>query len=471
MEPGVFGVLRPVLLWPEAISAHLDDAHLEAILAHEAAHVRRRDNLTSLLPMLVEALFWFHPLVWWMESQLVKERERACDEEVLLLCHHPQAYAESILKVCELCIESPLTCVSGITGADLKRRIVQIMTARIARKLGLGAKLLLLTAASLAIAMPILLGHATTAQRMMLAAVDAAPSPIRTATHAALPIEPESITPSNTLIALQAAREFQLKEPVKLEQAAAAMVPAAPSIKFDVISFKRCERIDTTHKVTILPPDGDSIGKHCQVLRALINLAYDSASPYLLKGEPDWVDTDPYDFQAKVAPQDVPAWQKMDTSSKRLMVRAALAEALNLRMHTEIQSRPVYNLVVAKGGPKLTESKPDPNATPGAPPNGDVHWIGIDEAAYTGTTMAGLASGLTARLDRNVIDKTGLAGYYDFHLKPLPFAHYDPKTSDVESTDFAAIIDGVKNLGLSLEPAKADTSVLVIDHIDRPTEN
>jgi beta-lactamase regulating signal transducer with metallopeptidase domain len=223
MEPGVFGILRPVLLWPEAISPHLDDAHLEAVLAHEAAHVRRRDNLTSLLHMLVEAIFWFHPLVWWMESQLVKERERACDEEVLLLCQQPQAYAESILKVCELCIESPLTCVSGITGADLKRRIVQIMTASIVSKLGLGARLLLLSAAIVAVAVPFMLGQMKGAR--VLATVKAAAhieaNAMSLAAHVWSPIEPESSTPSNTLIASSPAPEYQI-EPVKLTEGEAA---------------------------------------------------------------------------------------------------------------------------------------------------------------------------------------------------------------------------------------------------------
>jgi beta-lactamase regulating signal transducer with metallopeptidase domain len=63
MEPGIFGIFRPVLIWPEGISQHLDDRHVEAILAHEICHARRHDNLTAILHMLVEAVFWFHPLV------------------------------------------------------------------------------------------------------------------------------------------------------------------------------------------------------------------------------------------------------------------------------------------------------------------------------------------------------------------------------------------------------------------------
>ena len=107
LEPGVVGMFRPVLLLPEGITARLTQAQLQAVLAHELCHVRRRDNLTAAVHMLVEALFWFHPLVWWLGARLVDERERACDEEVLQLGGEPQAYAESILRVCEFYLESP----------------------------------------------------------------------------------------------------------------------------------------------------------------------------------------------------------------------------------------------------------------------------------------------------------------------------------------------------------------------------
>jgi beta-lactamase regulating signal transducer with metallopeptidase domain len=129
MEPGVFGIIRPVLLWPEGISAHLDDAQVSAIVAHEVWHVRRRDNLLALLHMCVEAAFWFHPLVWWMGARLLEERERSCDEAVLQIGNEPAQYADAILKACRFCVESPLTCVSGVSGSDLKRRMVQIMNA------------------------------------------------------------------------------------------------------------------------------------------------------------------------------------------------------------------------------------------------------------------------------------------------------------------------------------------------------
>jgi beta-lactamase regulating signal transducer with metallopeptidase domain len=138
LEPGILGIVKPVLIWPEGISARLEDPHLEAILAHEVWHVRRNDNLAAAIYIVVEAFFWFHPLVWWLGARMVDERERACDEEVLQLGSQPQVYAESILKICEFCVESPLACVSGVTGSDLKKRIVNIMNKSVVRKLNFG---------------------------------------------------------------------------------------------------------------------------------------------------------------------------------------------------------------------------------------------------------------------------------------------------------------------------------------------
>ena len=80
LEPGIVGIFRPVMLLPEGISDRLNDAQMEAIITHELCHVRRHDNLTAAVHMLVEALFWFHPLVWWIGARMVDERERACDE-------------------------------------------------------------------------------------------------------------------------------------------------------------------------------------------------------------------------------------------------------------------------------------------------------------------------------------------------------------------------------------------------------
>src|SRR5207302_233216 len=126
------------LVVPEGIMEHLTPMQWQMILAHELCHARRRDNLTAAIHMAVEAIFRFHPLVWWIGLLLVDERERACDEEVLLAATDPHVYAEGILNICKIYLESPLVCVSGVSGSNLKKRIRGIMTRRAANDLDCG---------------------------------------------------------------------------------------------------------------------------------------------------------------------------------------------------------------------------------------------------------------------------------------------------------------------------------------------
>src|SRR5688572_19133026 len=135
LEPGVIGIFRPVLMLPAGIQEYLPPRQLQAVLAHELCHVRRRDNLTAAIHMLVEGVFWFHPLVWWIGGRLVDARERACDEDVLRELGDPHAYAEGILNVCKMYVRAPLVCVSGVSGADLRTRLDAIVANRMGRRL------------------------------------------------------------------------------------------------------------------------------------------------------------------------------------------------------------------------------------------------------------------------------------------------------------------------------------------------
>jgi TonB family protein len=160
VEPGIVGIFRPVLLLPAGIDERLSGAQLEAVLTHEFCHIQSRDNLTAAIHMLVECVFWFHPLVWWIGAKLIDERERACDEMVVALGHDRKTYAEGILDVCELYAASPLRCAAGISGSDLKRRIKQIMRYQSMKSLKLAKKLLLSLAAIVALTIPLLAGLA-----------------------------------------------------------------------------------------------------------------------------------------------------------------------------------------------------------------------------------------------------------------------------------------------------------------------
>ena len=160
LAPGVFGVLRPVLLLPDGIRDELTPAQLRGVIAHELCHVRRHDNLVAAIQMFVETLFWFHPLVWWLGRRMVEERELACDQEVLSLGNEPRVYAEGILSVCKLYVKSPLPCLSGATGACLNKRIESIMRNRVTPRLDFTRRAILTVAGGLAVVAPIGIGIA-----------------------------------------------------------------------------------------------------------------------------------------------------------------------------------------------------------------------------------------------------------------------------------------------------------------------
>lgn len=158
MEPGLVGIFRPVLLLPNGITARLSPEEMHATIAHELCHLERKDNLTAAIHMLIEALFWFYPLVWWIGARLIDERERACDEAVVESGNDPQIYAEGILKVCQFYLHAPLACTAGVSGADLKRRVETIMTNQASIRLNAAKKFLLASAAAIAICAPLAIG-------------------------------------------------------------------------------------------------------------------------------------------------------------------------------------------------------------------------------------------------------------------------------------------------------------------------
>jgi bla regulator protein blaR1 len=161
LEPAVVGVLHPVLLLPQGMERLLAPDEMEAVLAHERCHVAWRDNLAATLHMLVEALFWFHPLIWWIGTRIIDERERACDEQVLAQGHASRSYAEGILKVCEHYLKAPLISVAGVGGANLGQRIEAIMKNRLIKRLGAVHKVVLTLVASATLAIPLAIGVLT----------------------------------------------------------------------------------------------------------------------------------------------------------------------------------------------------------------------------------------------------------------------------------------------------------------------
>jgi uncharacterized protein (TIGR03435 family) len=438
LEPGVFGIFRPVLVWPAGISEHLEDAHLEGVIAHEVWHVCRHDNLAAAIHMLVEALFWFHPLVWWLGARLVEERERACDEEVLMFGSQPKNYAESILKTCEFCVESPLACVSGVTGADLKKRIARIMTEHLAHKVSLGKKLLLAAVAITAFAGPVVFGLLNAPQI----------------------------------------------------QAQSAQTASAPTPSFEVATVKP-NKPDASGQLRV--GIGFEPGRFVAMavtLKQLIALAY-NVRDMQVSGGPSWVDSERFDVNAKEEDADAAALEKLPPEQRseqlRLRVQSLLADRFKLTLRHETKDFPIYALVVAKNGPKLQESKPGGTAIKGPdgrPAGGQqMMRMGPGELNAQGIPMESLARLLSQQLGRTVVDKTGLKGNYDFTLQwapeqgraamiqgppPGPGTVAAPPPESSGPSIFTAIQE---QLGLKLESQKGPVENLVIDHVEKPSAN
>jgi len=469
LEPGIFGIARPVLLLPEGILDRLTEVQFRAIIAHEMCHVRRRDNLTFSLHMVVEVLFWFHPLVWWIRTRLIEERERACDEAVLQSGGEAEVYAEGILNVCKFYVESPLACVSGVTGSDLKKRIVRIMTNPAAHKLDVSRKLLLTAAAAVAIAVPSTFGLVHAAQIQALAQVKSA-----TQEHAVVPnASATKVSPS-----VDANADADSDTPVGT---------------YEVVTIKPNPRklpgLGDAHVVVTMANPGNYLaagGGHTEggvfrsfpsTLKELVANAYGIRVPQV-SGGPGWTDTDRFDVVAKMDDETAAALEKLPPKQQQkqhqLMLQAVLADRFQLRVRQGDKEIPVYQLVVAKGGLKLK-----PSTAPIGPDGKQDALMSAALGSITAkaVTAKNLADLLNWMVDRVVVDKTGLTGAYDLKLTWTPDEHPAAVTDSgngvpIASTPGPTIFSALQNqLGLKLEPVNARIGAIVIDHAEQPSPN
>ena len=406
LEPGVFGIFRPVLMVPEGIADYLTPPQLEAILAHELCHVRRRDNLTGALHMIVEAIFWFHPLMGWIRARLVAERERACDEEVLRAAGDPHVYAEGILNVCKFCLKSPIVCMAGVSGSNLKHRIEEIVAYRGAPALNLRRKILLAAAGFAAVGGPLILGL--------------------------------------------------LDAPASLAQSPAG---GAKTPAFEAASIKP-SKPGGRGRSMLTDPSGRFTAENATA-RELITFAY-NVRAFQVSGGPGWIDADHYDIVAK--PE-----AKAGRGQIYPMAQALLADRFKLNLHRETKDLPVYTLVIAKGGPKFKEAKPDADR----PMNGIQG--GRGEMTGLGADMGLFARRLAVLTGRTVVDRTGLTGKYDFKLQWTPDTSQgmrSPEEPPSDNTPGPSIFSAIQEqLGLKLEASKGPVEILVIDHIEKPSAN
>lgn len=124
--PSLVGWLRPVILLPASAVTGLTRQQLEAVLAHELAHVRRHDYLVNWFQALVETLLFYHPAVWWVSSRIRHERELCCDDLAVNVCEGPMCYARALTALEKMRATTPVLAV-GANGGALLYRIRRIM--------------------------------------------------------------------------------------------------------------------------------------------------------------------------------------------------------------------------------------------------------------------------------------------------------------------------------------------------------
>jgi uncharacterized protein (TIGR03435 family) len=368
---------------------------------------------------------------------MLNERELACDEEVLRMGFEPSDYVEGILKVCRFYVESPSPCISGVMGADVKKRLHAILSGKIGRELTDAKRLILATAGLAVVSAPVVVGALTA------------------------PIIQSQTAPANTPV-------------------------------FEVASIKPCPESAGSPAPRSSP---GRLATDCASLLNLIGNAYTSfADGYLnlnserapIEGGPSWLTSASYDINAKA--EGNPSVPMMLGP----MMQKLLEDRFRLKIHRQTKEGPVYYLTVTRGGAKLQpfkEGSCKPWAVPPPPLQSGEKYCGNTvrflssslEAQALGATLDEFSKTLHGIVGRPVIDKTGITGRFDIHVKfsregtsqaviPLRERDQPPPPSDPAGPPsiFVALQE---ELGLKLESGRGPVVTLVIDHIEKPSEN
>lgn len=415
-SPMAVGFLKPAVILPESLPVELESSEFDDVVLHEAAHLARFDDWANLAARMLGAALALHPVALWILRQIEREREIACDDWVVTRTGKARAYAESLAHMYEL----------RWLGRDPRREDV--------------------------LAAGIFGNSFRTARRVELL--------IRGGRDFSARVSVGRVALSAVALMVLAAASSHTPRLVAFAQ-------EGPRPSFEIASVKPGE------------PDSRRFGLGSRgtqfivtnaPLKIMIGFAYDIQNHQILGG-PKWILSDRFSIEARPT-----ASGPEGARTQRLMLQSLLEERFKLRVHREIRMEDVYELVVAKGGPKLKRS-----AGPGADGREGIFGGGFGNMNATNQPVQSLVGVLSQRLGRSVIDKTGITGKYDFQLSfmpeptpddlalfgPLPPDGASPVDSGLPSI-FSALPD---QIGLKLESAKGPVEVLVVDRAEKPEAN
>jgi len=438
--PTVVGWLRPVILLPVSAMAGLSTAQVDAILAHELAHIRRHDVLVNILQTIAETLLFYHPAVWWISGRIRTEREHCCDDVVVEVCGDPVAYAAALTELAASNIGVAPLAMAATDGPLLARvrRVLSVPPEAPARPSGVAWFI------GLALAVVVAAGGV----RFMVVAQAA---------------DPASAEPGH------------------------GTVPTVGRLPTDDPRTARAWGVTLTDGAGTLQLLG-------YTARSLIREAYGLVDMPIVDAPP-WIDEETFDVSLAI---DVPIVDHhVDPQAVRMSLQRFLENGLGLVTHRDMRTFPAYALqqsdargLAARGMAPSTsrcwnEARLRAAAADGSRErHGSIAMCGFD-TDLTGVTarrvtMTELADEMRRRSyplwrDREVIDRTGLTGAYDFRLRlgffpiALAAAGHPAFEKLLARFGFQPVDVALRDqLGLTLVDATIAHEVLVVDRIARP---
>jgi uncharacterized protein (TIGR03435 family) len=422
--PGAMGWLRPVVLMPAGAFAGLSTGHVEALLLHEPAHIRRHDYLINILQSVVEALLFYHPAVWWVSGHIRSERELCCDDLAVSVSGDAVAYARALA---ELGSAAPATfgAVMAANGGSLANRIARLIgqprpAARTLSGSGIVVSALLLVFAAIAV-----LGQPAAGSKFQVASVKPSTQP-----------------------------GFQVVRPLPGRLTANATVQLLIQNAYSVQSFQVVGAPEwAASERWQIEAKADGSASRAQVFQMLQTLLEDRCQ------------------------------LKIHRETKELPVYALEPAKGGIKAPPPAEGSCVEPSVDAPSEWAGGRVAPPGNGQSSPTPCGSLRVAlqsSFGDARVQGgkVRMPELVRVLSMMLDRPVTDRTGFTGLFDVRLDfqvdettaalPPPPPGAGPAPDSSSPSILTALPE---QLGLRLTPAKGPVEVIVIDHIERPSAN
>ena len=379
--PMAVGWIRPIVLMPVGALAGLPAEHVEMLLAHELAHIRRHDYLVNIFQSVAEALLFYHPAVWWISGHLRTEREVCCDEVAVAVGGDVFAYACALASLASRS-QTSMNPALAANGGSLPERIGRLLN-----------------------------------------------QPVRNS-------RPRSgaAVAATILLALGTWGLLAQSQSAKHE--------------FEAVSIKPNDLGGGTSNSN---SDGGRLDAS-MTTKSMIEMAF-GIKRFQISGGPGWLDEINYTIAANTTSGTILTGPVLEQC-----MQSMLADRFHLVFHRETKEFPVYALLTAKNGPKLApHTSPRGQGTSSQSNNGINHMTGTD------LTMANFSDFLARHLDRPVVDRTSIEGRYDVKM--------DWSKEGMDSTLPTLFSALQEQLGLRLESTKGPVEMLVVDSVDKPSEN